>query len=152
MKEGGQVEDSRKGFGGREVPCLQPLHSECKHCVLAKRNTSGGWVWPLGSGTCNCWPILQVQAPAHSLGGLQHRPLTCAEAHFLLLDALVLLNWCRHLPLSPFRAFAYVIPLPGTSSTHPFYHYLHFHLTKSYLFFNIHLRCYQLQGFSSWWD
>lgn len=69
MKEGGQVEDNRKGFSGREAPCFQPSHSGCKHCVLAQQNTAG-CVWSLGSGICNFWPILQVQAPAHSLGGL----------------------------------------------------------------------------------
>lgn len=47
-------------------------------------------------------------------------PLTRAKTHFLLLDALVLLHWCRYLALSPFWAFAMSFLYLEPRATHPF--------------------------------
>ena len=118
MKEGGQVEDNRKGFSGREAPYFQPLHSEFKHCVLPNRThlEVGFGLLALESAISGLYFRFKLLHTAWK--AFVTLPLTRAKTHFLLLDALVLLSWCRYLALSPFWAFAYVIPLPG-SSVHP---------------------------------
>lgn len=139
--------------GSVSEKCLASSHYiQNANTVLTKQNTSGGWFWPPGSGICNFWPILRVQAPADSLGGLRDHASDTGWDSFLVARCSKIAKLALASCSSPFCAFANVTSLPGILVHSLFLSSLHLYLAKSYLFFNIHLRCYQLQGFFSWWD
>lgn len=95
MKEGGQVEDNRKGFSGkvRALPVAIVFRTQTL-CACQREHI---WRWGLAS--------LAVESAISGLdcrfkllpatqAALVTKPLTLVKTLVLLLDALVLLSWC----------------------------------------------------------
>lgn len=150
LREEGQVEDNRTGFSWRRsaLPPAIGLRMQTQH--LPNRPPMRAWRLGLASRlqVCNLWPLLQVQAPAQSPGDL------CDHAPDTSQDLFPAIRCSRHTTLVP-TSCSFTVPCFGLCCSftwspgppHHFHH--HLHLAKSYLFFNIHVRSYQLQESSS---
>lgn len=125
---------------------LQPSYSECEHHMPAKHKPEV-WVWPLGSKFATSGLCFQVQAPAHSSGGICDQAPDNSRDTFPATrcsrNTKLVLTLFFHEPMFLLMLFLYLEP----HSTPPFYH--HLHLANSNLFFSIQLRSYQVQGSSS---